>query len=185
MVNAGSREGRNKRNNETGPVVPGQHINSDLVAAVQTLSISCDLHSFRPSLSPGEPCLDTTRQGSPIKGPFELIAKKIESTEKSSKSSIFINNYQKERQFTSSNRRKHVPTLFRWADSVHVKIYNLWKCLKFYWESVNGPGIHNILSSRALLSRRFGNTHSSPIQSDRSNIPLVFRCKTQYPIELN
>lgn len=34
----------------TSSVASGQHINSDLVAAVQTLSICCDLHSRGPSL---------------------------------------------------------------------------------------------------------------------------------------
>lgn len=36
--------------NATSSVASGQHINSDLVAAVQTLSICCDLHSQGPSL---------------------------------------------------------------------------------------------------------------------------------------
>lgn len=71
----------NKMNKATSSVVSGQHINTDLVAAVQTLSICCDLHSWGSSLSTRQQCLSTTKQGRPIKkSPWELIAKKIQDT---------------------------------------------------------------------------------------------------------
>lgn len=40
--------------NATSSVASGQHMNSDLVAAVQRLSICCDLHSRGPSLRTGD-----------------------------------------------------------------------------------------------------------------------------------